>query len=301
MHMQQTQPTFSGVLTALITPMEGGDIRWDVLKELVDHQIQAGVNGLVPVGTTGESPTLDSPEHLDVISAVVEAAKGRVPVIAGTGANATSEALHLTREAAKRGADGFLQVAPYYNKPSQEGLFAHFSAIAESTDKPIMLYSIPGRCGVAIGVNTVSRLAEKFTNVRTIKEAGGDVTRVQKLHAACGDRLTILSGDDGLTLPFIAAGGSGVVSVAANLAPEPIVKMTQAALAQNFDEARKIQVRIEKLITDLVFMEGNPVTIKESMYQAGKLPAADVRLPLVRVSQRNRERIREILDTLDLS
>lgn len=212
-------PHFSGVYTALITPMhDNGDVHWEALKELVERQLAAGIDGLVPVGTTGESPTLDNREHLDVIEAVAIAAKGRCPIIAGTGANSTREALELTREAELRGADGFLQVAPYYNKPSQEGMFQHFSAIAETTNKPIVLYSIPGRCGVEIAVETVARLASEFPHVRTIKEAGGNVQRVTALQSACPE-VTILSGDDGLIVDFIKAGASGVVSVASNLSP----------------------------------------------------------------------------------
>lgn len=293
--------SFQGVYTALITPMRSGEVLWDVLAELTERQIAAGVAGLVPVGTTGESPTLDPQEHLKVIASVVEVARGRVPVIAGTGANATSEAIHLTREAENCGASAFLQVAPYYNKPSQEGLYHHFATIANATEKPIVLYSIPGRCGVEIGVDTVRRLVADCANIRTIKEAGGDVARVSALNAACGDDLTIFSGDDGLMLPFVAAGARGVISVASNLAPEPIVALTKAAMEGYFDRARVLQKRYYPLLTDVVFMEGNPVTIKEAMAYLGQIPAADVRLPLSPMSAEGRERLHKILDNLDLS
>lgn len=295
------QPIFSGVYTALITPMRGTEILWDVLEAHVERQIAGGVAGLVPVGTTGESPTLDTDEHLRVIEAVVRHAAGRVPVIAGTGANATSEALVLTSEAQKRGADAFLQVAPYYNKPSQEGLYRHFAAVASVTEKPVVLYSIPGRCGVEIAVDTVARLAHDFPQVRTIKEAGGDVSRVSALAAACGPELTILSGDDGLALPFIACGAAGVISVAANLAPEAVVALNRAALDGDLARARELQNRLLPLLTDLVFMEGNPVTIKEAMFVKGLIPAADVRLPLARMSEDRRQRVRAIIKNLDLS
>lgn len=289
-----------GVYTALVTPMRGADIDWDALKAVVEAQIAGGVAGLVAVGTTGESPTLTMDEHLAVIEAVVRASAGRVPVIAGTGANATSEALHLTVAADRLGADAFLQVAPYYNKPSQEGIYRHFAAIAACTAKPLVLYSIPGRCGVEIGVATVARLVRDCANVRIIKEAGGDVARVRQLRTACGDALTILSGDDGLTIPFVAEGATGVVSVAANLAPEIIVRLAGHALAGRFAEARALETRYHALLTDVVFLEGNPVTVKEAMHLCGRLPCADVRLPLWRMSDANRRQLDCALRAMEL-
>jgi 4-hydroxy-tetrahydrodipicolinate synthase len=293
-------PNFSGVYTALITPMhDNGDVHWEALKELVEGQLAAGIDGLVPVGTTGESPTLDNREHLDVIEAVAIAAKGRCPIIAGTGANSTREALELTREAELRGADGFLQVAPYYNKPSQEGMFQHFCAIAETTNKPIVLYSIPGRCGVEIAVATVARLASEFPHVRTIKEAGGDVQRVTALQNACPE-VTILSGDDGLIVDFIKAGASGVVSVASNLSPEIILQLTRACLENDYSHADELSHQWEALLTELVFLEGNPVTIKEVLFRAGRIPSPALRLPLVRMSDRGQARVQNLLQTLNL-
>ncbi len=292
---------FHGVFTALVTPFRNGKVDFDTLTALVERQITAGVSGLVPVGTTGESPTLDSSEHIAVIEAVAAAARGRVPVIAGTGANATREALELTREAGRVGADAFLQVAPYYNKPSQEGLFAHFSEIARATEKPIVLYSIPGRCGIEISIETVRRLAETFPHVRTIKEAGGTVTRVTDLRAACGENITILCGDDGLTLPFIACGATGVVSVASNVAPGVIVRLARTALDGDFKRAEAMQRQYHNLLTEAVFLDGNPVTIKEVMHVAGVLDSPDVRLPLVRTSSANRERLRAAIEGLDLA
>lgn len=288
----------TGVCTALVTPMlQGGDVDWTTLRSHVESQIAAGVDGLVPVGTTGESPTLDQHEHLQVIEEVVKTADGRVPVIAGTGANSTAEALQLTKEAEKRGADAFLQVAPYYNKPSQEGLYQHFARIAESTARPIMLYSIPGRCGVAIGVETVARLAADFPQVNTIKEAGGDVTRVQELRAA-SPKVSVVSGDDGLIGPFVAAGAEGVVSVAANFRPDVVVAYTSACREGRRTEAMKLWEKWYPLFTELVFMAGNPVTIKEVLYAAGKIPHAEFRLPLVRMEVDQRARVRTLLKEL---
>lgn len=289
---------FTGVSTALITPMLPGDqVDWKTLRTQVENQIAAGVIGLVPVGTTGESPTLDPEEHLNVIAEVVRIADGRVPVIAGTGANSTAEARQLTKEAEKRGADAFLQVAPYYNKPSQEGLFRHFAKVAESTERPIMLYSIPGRCGVAIAAETVARLAKDFPHVNTVKEAGGDVTRVQELRAAAPG-VGIVSGDDGLIAPFIAAGAEGVVSVAANFRPDIVIAYTAACREGRRADAQRIWDHWSPLFTDLVFLDGNPVTIKEVMYAAGKLPHPELRLPLVRMEATKQARVRALLEQL---
>ena len=280
--------------------MDGnGQIDWNTLSTHVEAQINAGINGLVPTGTTGESPTLDTSEHLKVIEKVVQVAAGRVPVIAGTGANSTREALQLTAEAEKTGPDAFLQVAPYYNKPSQEGLFQHFRTIADSTAKPIVLYSIPSRCGIEISVETVQRLVQACPNIRTIKEAGGDPARVPELLTAC-PQLTVLSGDDGLVLPFIQKGAKGVVSVASNLAPDILQELTQACLEGDFARAEALMVQWEPLLTDLVFMDGNPVTIKEVLFQTGRIPSPTVRLPLVRMSKKHQDSISDILQTLNL-
>lgn len=276
-----------------------GNVDWDALEAHVEAQLTTGVAGVVPMGTTGESPTLSNYEHLEVIRSVVKKVAGRIPVIAGTGANSTEEALHLTREADRIGADAFLQVAPYYNKPSQEGLYQHFLKIAGCTDKPIVLYSIPGRCGVEIGVETVARLARDCPNIRTIKEAGGEVGRVSALRQACPE-VTVLSGDDGLIAPFVKAGAQGVVSVASNLAPEVIKALLQACLDGDSATAAALEEGWHALLTDLVFIEGNPVTIKEVLYTAGRLPSPMVRLPLVRMSLENQKRVRELLGHLNL-
>lgn len=296
-----TEQIFRGVFTALVTPFDAdGVIDWETLGSLVEQQVAGGVDGLVPVGTTGESPTLDTEEHVRVIEAVVEAAAGKVPVIAGTGANSTREALELTRAADIAGADAFLQVAPYYNKPSQEGVFQHFKHIADSTNKPIVLYSIPGRCGIEIAVETVARLAAACPNIRTIKEAGGDVARVTALRASCPE-VTVLSGDDGLVPSFVEAGAMGVISVASNLAPRIVKELTEACLSGDSAKASELASRWESLLTDLVFLDGNPVTIKEVMYQAGALPHPTLRLPLVRTSEANREHIGQLLQSINLT
>ena len=296
--MSKTQ-SFRGVYTALVTPMrEDGSVDWDSLGNLVESQVASGVQGIVPTGTTGESPTLDNEEHLKVIEAVVKAASSRLPVIAGTGANSTAEALYLTGEADRLGADAFLQVAPYYNKPSQEGLFQHFRKIADSTSKPIILYSIPGRCGIEIDVATVARLAEACPNIVAIKEAGGDAEKVRALKAARPE-VTVLSGDDGLILPFIDAGAEGVVSVASNLSPEIICQLTEAALAGDKEKADALSSKWEMLLTELVFLEGNPVTIKEALYQAGRIPSPAMRLPLVRMPENSRKIIHDHLVALN--
>jgi 4-hydroxy-tetrahydrodipicolinate synthase len=296
-----TAPQWRGAHTALITPFQGDAVDYKTFRSLLERQIAGGISGVVPVGTTGESPTLDTHEHLEVIRVAAETVAGRVPVIAGTGANSTSEALHLTKEADRLGADAFLQVAPYYNKPSAEGLFRHFAAIAEVTEKPIVLYSVPGRCGIEIPVSVVKRLLDAFPHVNVIKEAGGSVARVQELRHVCGDALTILSGDDGLTLPFIAAGAVGVISVASNLAPKLISRLTALANAGDFAAARELSERYYPFLTDCLFLEGNPVAIKTGMELLGVIPNGDLRLPLAPMAAANRERLRSLYATLDLS
>jgi len=205
---------FTGTYTAIVTPFANGQIDTEALRKLIAGQIKGGVDGIVPVGTTGESPTLTFEEHIEVIKLTVKFVGGKVKVLAGTGANSTAEAVHLTQAAEEAGADGSLQVAPYFNKPSQEGIFQHFMEISRATKLPLVLYSIPGRCGVEIGVETVRRLAAATPKVVGIKEAGGSVDRVSQLRAALGKKFTILSGDDSLTLPFMSVGAQGVISVA---------------------------------------------------------------------------------------
>ncbi len=269
----------TGAITALITPFRQQEVAYDDLTKLVNFQIKSGINGIVPVGTTGESPTLDTEEHLEVIRAVIAAARGRVPVIAGTGSNSTREAIELTRAAHEAGADAMLLVAPYYNKPSQEGLLQHFSALAEATDKPIILYSIPSRCGVEIGVSVVERLRSKYSHVRWIKESGGSVDRVDLLKQALGADLTVLSGDDALTLPFMSVGAEGVISVASNLFPREMAKLVSLALAADYIKAARLHRKLYP-VWKALFLEPNPVPVKFAMARAGLITSPEVRLPL---------------------
>lgn len=286
--------SLSGVLTALVTPFSGGNVAFDDIAKLVDAQIAAGISGLVPVGTTGESPTVNHAEHMDVVRAVIERAGGRVPVIAGTGSNSTREAIALTRAAHEAGADGMLVVAPYYNKPSQEGLFQHFSAIAETTDKPIVLYSIPGRCVIEIGVGTVERLRARYPHINHIKEAGGSCDRVDQLRKVLGDAVTILSGDDSLTLPFISLGAKGVISVASNLFPAEVIAMTRAALSGDFAAALKLHARLYPLFKAL-FIEPNPVPVKHAMASRGMISSPEIRRPLCPMSGSNLAHLESVL------
>jgi 4-hydroxy-tetrahydrodipicolinate synthase len=281
---------FTGTYTAIVTPFKNGQLDVPALERLVRIQIKAGVDGIVPVGTTGESPTVDYEEHLEIIALTVKYCAGRVKVLAGTGGNSTSEAVYLTREAEKIGADGSLQVAPYYNKPTQEGLFQHFQEIAHTTRLPIVLYSIPGRCGVEIGVETVRRLARQCRNVIGIKEAGGSADRVSALRAALGPKFAILSGDDSLTLPFMAVGADGVVSVASNVVPREVAQMVAAFRRGQIRKASQLHAKLYPLFKDL-FIETNPVPVKAALAMKG-LIEEEYRLPLVPMSAANRARLR---------
>ena len=289
---------FYGVLTAMVTPFEEGNVDWDGLKTFTEWQIEQGVQGLVPVGTTGESPTLDHGEHSEVVESVVDTVSGRIPVIAGTGSNSTREAIHLTNLAHKANVDGMLVVTPYYNKPSQEGLFQHFGAIAESTDKPIVLYSIPSRCVIQVEVETLVRLRDKYPHIHTIKESGGKCERVSEIRQALGDDMTILSGDDSLTLPFMSVGAKGVISVASNLCPKPVVEMVSAAQNNDYDTARSIQELLYPLFINL-FIEPNPVPVKAAMKDAGIIQSADIRRPLCSISESNYKIVAETVKALN--
>lgn len=279
---------FSGVWTALVTPMTPDGVDYDGLGRLVESQIEGGVRGLVAVGTTGESPTLDAAEHIDVIKFVIKTAGGRVPVFAGTGSNCTREAVALTEEADAAGADGFLVVAPYYNKPSQEGVFLHMSELAKRTEKPIMLYSIPGRCGIEISNDTVLRLRDRHENFCVLKEAGGKVEKVADLHARAGDAIDILSGDDGLTVDFMRAGAKGVVSVASNLVPRAMAELAGSALAGDWQKAEAANEKMRGFFKAL-FIEPNPVPAKAAMKMAGLIKDDFVRLPLCAMRPENAE------------
>jgi 4-hydroxy-tetrahydrodipicolinate synthase len=289
---------FTGTYTALVTPFREAKLDEPAFERLVRHQIAGGVDGVVPVGTTGESPTLSFEEHIYVVELAIRLAKGKVRVIAGTGGNSTDEAVYLTLAAEKAGADATLQVAPYYNKPTQEGLYQHFRAIAFATKLPVILYSIPGRCGVEISVETVRRLARDCRNIVGIKEAGGNADRVCQIRAAVGKRFTILSGDDSLTLPFMAVGAHGVVSVASNLIPREVARMVRLFGAGKAAAAFKIHETYYPLFRDL-FVETNPVPIKAALALRG-LMQAEYRLPLVPLSESSRETLRSTLKACKL-
>jgi 4-hydroxy-tetrahydrodipicolinate synthase len=290
----QTSLPFAGTYTAIATPFRrDGKLDDPALERLIKSQIKGGVDGVVPVGTTGESPTLDYEEHVYVIKRTVELAAGRIGVLAGTGGNSTSEAIYLTKMAKKAGAQGSLQVAPYYNKPTQEGLFQHFRAIAEATDLPMVLYSVPGRCGVEIAVDTVHRLASACPTVVGIKEAGGNPDRVSQLRAALGPKFTIVSGDDSLTLPFMSVGAHGVISVASNVIPREVSQMVKAFASGKAEPALKLHARFYSLFKDL-FIETNPIPVKAALAMLG-ICEEEYRLPLVPMGARNRETLKATL------
>lgn len=278
-----------------MTPMTELGVDYDALKNLVEAQIRGGVKGLVAVGTTGESPTLDSVEHIMVIKKVIEYANGRVPIIAGTGSNCTREAVHLTREADEAGADGFLVVAPYYNKPSQEGVFLHMSEVAKCTRKPIFLYSIPGRCGIEISNDTAVRLYEKYPHIRVMKEAGGKAEKVEDLRSKVDSNYTILSGDDGLTIDFMKKGAKGVISVASNIVPEKMVEMVDFMLKGETEKAQSISDSLAGVFKAL-FIEPNPVPVKTAMWAKGMIASPYVRLPLCRMQPQNEQTLKSEME-----
>ena len=289
---------FTGTYTAIVTPFKDGKVDELSFERLVRAQIKGGVDGIVPVGTTGESPTLSFEEHIYVIELAIKFAAGKIRVLAGTGGNSTDEAVYLTIAAERAGANGSLQVAPYYNKPTQEGLFQHFRAIAYATKLPIVLYSVPGRCGVEIGVDTVKRLARECKNIVGIKEAGGNADRVSQLRASLGLKFTILSGDDSLTLPFMAVGAQGVVSVASNIIPREVTHMVRAFAIGKPSVALKLHDKFYPLFKDL-FIETNPVPIKAALAMAGQIEE-EYRLPLVPMNPKNRETLKATLKACGL-
>ena len=281
-----------GLYTALITPFNNGNVSFEKIKELVDIQLEAGVDGIVPMGTTGESPTISTQEHLKVIETVIKRVEGRCQIIAGTGANATYEAVHQTSEAKKMGADASLQVTPYYNKPTQEGLYRHFSNVAD-VGLPIVLYNVPGRSSLAIDIDTVKRLSS-HPNIIAIKEAGGSVDRVSEILNSCN--ITVLSGDDALTLPMMSVGAKGLISVASNLYPKPIKEMIDAGLAGDWNKARKIHFKYYQFMKSL-FIETNPVPIKAAMARVG-LISEEYRLPLCNISNANKKILFDTIDSI---
>ena len=290
---------FSGTYTALVTPFRDGTVDYPAYQALIERQIAGGVDGIVPVGTTGESPTLDAAEHIEVIRRAVEFAAGRCEVIAGTGANATAEAIELTQAAEQAGATATLQVCPYYNKPSQEGLYLHFAAVARATSLPVMLYSVPGRSGIEIGVETTARLAADLPNIVAIKEASGSADRVNQLVCALPADFAVLCGDDAMTLPFVACGATGVVSVASNLIPDVMARLVRACLNGSFDEALILQKQFYPLLRGLMSLDVNPVPIKTALALQGYC-SDEFRLPLAPLSVENRRKLGELLESYNL-
>ena len=284
--------TFPGALTALITPFRDGVVDREALTRIVDDQIANGINGLVPCGSTGESATLTHDEHLEVIKLVVERTRGRVPVIAGTGSNSTAEAIRLTRGAKELGADAALLISPYYNKPTQEGIYRHYRDIAEATRFPLIVYNIPGRTSSKIEATTLARLAD-LPDIVGLKEATGSLDECQEVIRRCGDALPVYAGDDALTLPVMVVGGVGVISVISNCAPKPWVEMLDAARRNDWADARRRSYALLPLIRTL-FLETNPIPIKAAMAMRG-FCADELRMPLLPMSDAPRQQLRAAL------
>ena len=284
---------FQGSFVALVTPFRNGNVDEPKLRELIEFHVTHGTDGIIPCGTTGESPTLSHDEHKRVVEVVIEAARGRVKVVAGTGSNSTAEAIELTRHAERARAAGALVVNPYYNRPTQEGLYRHFRAVAESVTIPILIYNIQSRTAVNVETATLERLVRDVKNVAGVKEASGSLDQMSQVIAACGPDFSVLSGDDNITLPLLAIGGHGVVSVIANILPRETAEMVHAALDGDWKRARDLHYRLFPLAR-AAFLETNPIPIKEAMAMAGMIEP-EFRLPMCRMSDANRERLRAVL------
>jgi 4-hydroxy-tetrahydrodipicolinate synthase len=283
---------FQGSIVAIVTPFKKGKVDEKALGDLIEWHIAQGTNGIVPCGTTGESATLDYEEHYRVIEITVKTVNRRIPVIAGTGANATDETIMITKQARKSGANAALLVSPYYNKPTQEGLYRHYKAVAEAVDMPIVLYNVPGRTAVNILPSTVARLAE-IDNIVAIKEATGDMKQVSEVIRLCGNRITVVSGDDFTTLPLLALGGKGVISVSANVAPNDVSMMCSLWLKGQHDKARAIHYKLEPL-NAAMFIETNPIPVKTALAMMGKIHE-EFRLPLCEMSPANKDKLKKVL------
>jgi 4-hydroxy-tetrahydrodipicolinate synthase len=287
---------FAGAMVALITPFRDGQVDYETLDELLEFQLEGGIDGIVPVGTTGESPTLSHDEHKKVIERVVKTVAGQVPVIAGAGSNSTAEAIELTAFSKKIGADGTLQVDPYYNKPSQEGFYQHFKAIAEEVDLPIILYDIPGRCGAGMTVDTIVRLSE-IENIVGIKDATGQMDHVSEIATRCN--MTILSGDDSMTLPIASVGGKGVISVVANVVPADVKALTDALLDNDFTSALKWHKKLFSLSRGMLSLATNPIPVKAAMAMMNLSPE-EMRLPLVPMEDSKKATLKKALQDYGL-
>jgi len=289
---------FRGTYTAIVTPFKDGRIDENGFRKLIDFQINNGIDGIVPAGTTGEAATLDFDEHLRLIEIAVEQANGRCKIVAGTGSNSTREAIELTQKAERLGIDGALLASPYYNKPTQEGVYRHYRAIAESTSLKLMLYNVPGRTAGEIGVETCARLARDCRTIVSIKEAGGSTERVSALKNVVPSDFTILSGDDALTLPFMAVGAVGVVSVAANVVPKQMTELVSNFLGGHATDSMRIHLRYFQLFKDL-FIESNPIPVKTALHLMGMIEG-EFRLPLCEMGNANREQLSRTLRTIKL-
>ncbi|PIP72503.1 MAG: 4-hydroxy-tetrahydrodipicolinate synthase [Nitrospinae bacterium CG22_combo_CG10-13_8_21_14_all_47_10] len=283
---------FEGSFVAIVTPFKNGKIDAPALRGLVEFHIENGTNGIVPCGTTGESATLNHAEHEEVIRIAVETCKGRIPVLAGTGSNATHEAIELTQRAQKIGADGALLITPYYNKPTQEGLFLHFSAVAKETDLPIMLYNVPGRTSINMVPSTVARLSA-IKNIVGIKEASGSLVQVSEIIQSCGPDFEVISGEDALTWPILAIGGKGAISVTANLVPDKCARLYQAALSGDVETAKTLHYELLKL-NDIMFIETNPIPVKTALGLMGRIEN-EFRAPLCAPSEEHLAQLKAVL------
>jgi len=282
---------FTGSIVALVTPFKNGEIDYEKLGELVEYHIANATNAIIPCGTTGESPTLTHREHGEVVGKVIEVANGRIPVIAGTGSNNTSEAVSMTSHAKKAGADGSLLITPYYNKPTQKGIYEHYKAILEEVDIPIIVYNVPSRTGVSISPETVARLAE-FDNIVAIKEATGDIDQASQILNMCD--ITVLSGDDSLTLPIMSIGGKGVVSVLANILPREVSELTSSFLKGDIENAQRLHNRLFP-VCKAMFIETNPIPVKTAMKLLGRLNG-EMRLPLCNMSEEHESQLKKVLE-----
>lgn len=283
---------FKGAIVAIVTPFKKGAVDEEALRGLIEFQIEGGTDGIVPCGTTGESATVSHEEHSRIIEITVDAVRKRVPVIAGTGSNSTREAIRLTEHAHKVGADGALMITPYYNKPTQEGLYQHFKAVAEAVPIPIVPYNVPSRTGGNILPETVARLS-KISNIVGIKEATGDLRQVSKVVELCGDNLAVLSGDDFTVLPILAIGGKGVISVVSNIIPEDMAAMIDAFEAGDLKKARDLHFKMSPIM-DGCFLETNPIPVKEALVMMGKIED-EIRLPLCGMSDANHQKLKKIM------
>ncbi len=288
---------FSGSLVALVTPFKEGKVDWKSLEELVQFHLENGTHGIVPCGTTGESATLNHKEHNEVIQTVIKAAKKRIPVIAGTGSNSTEEAVNLTRAAEEAGANGALLISPYYNRPTQEGIYQHYKKVASAVDIPLIVYNIPSRTGSKIEPETLARLSE-IKNIAGVKEATGSVDQAIEIMRLCGDRLAVYSGEDSLTYSLMALGGKGVISTVTNVVPKEMSELTEACMQGDWEKGREIQFRLIPLIRNL-FIETNPIPVKTALSLMGKC-RGDLRLPLTPMGEPNLKKLKQAMTDFGL-